>query len=98
MYMLMITNATYSMRYDISFIHIKASFIIGIIYVYVYVCVYVCVCVYVYVYVCIHIYIYDIIYIYMYVPPGRTFAQSFIGGLVTLWFVQDIFQVVLGFA
>ena len=67
-------------------------------YVYMYVYVYMYMYVYMYVYVYVYIYIYIISYIYMYVPPGRTFAQSFIGGLVTLWFVQDIFQVVLGFA
>ena len=65
---------------------------------YVYMYVYVYMYMYMYVYICIYIYIWYHIYIYMYVPPGRTFAQSFIGGLVTLWFVQDIFQVVLGFA
>ena len=27
-----------------------------------------------------------------------SFAQSFIGGIVTWWFVQDTFQIVLGFA
>ena len=29
--------------------------------------------------------------------PGRTFAQSFTGGLVTFWFVWDLFKIVLGF-
>ena len=50
-----------------------------------------------YIYISYSIYIYYDIYNIIY-PPGWTFAQSLIGGLVTLWFVQDIFQIVLGFA
>ena len=45
--------------------------------------------------------IYIYIYIYIYIPPGRTFAQRFIGGLAALWlicsgYVADCFRVCLG--
>ena len=48
----------------------------------------------IYIFMFIYIYIYTI-YIYKSLRGGRS---PIIGGLVTFWFVQDIFQIALAFA
>ena len=45
---------------------------------------------------CMHVCVCKYVYVYIYIISLR--GGRPIGGLVTLWFVQDMFQIVLGFA